>query len=226
MNESIETSRGNAQFRAVLFDFGGVIMSSPFDGFASYERKNGLPEGIIRTINSNNHLDNAWARLERGETDFDTFVTTFEAEALALGHRVNAVEMLMEVRGEIRPEMVNAVSICKEHFKTGLLTNNFPIGAHDRHGGEDFESLFDLILESHKAGVRKPDPKFYEIACSELGIHPTEAIFLDDLGINLKPARQMGMTTIKVTDPGQAISELSGLIGITLDGNGIGTTDG
>ena len=76
--------------------------------------------------------------------------------------------------------------------------------------------LFDVVVESSKAGCRKPDPRFYEIACEELGIEPSQAVFLDDLGINLKPARAMGMTTIKVTDPGEALRELEAVVGMVL----------
>lgn len=205
----------NAEFKAVLFDFGGVISSSPFEAFAHYEEANHLPRNFIRSLNANNPDTNAWAHLERNDVSFDEFCSLFEAEALAAGHIVNATEIMSLVAGEVRPAMVEAVRRCHEQLKTALLTNNFVSGI----AGSDASPVlayFDLILESSKAGVRKPDPYFYEMACRQLGIHPTQAVFLDDLGINLKPARAMGMTTIKVRDPNVAIADLEEVLGLVL----------
>jgi putative hydrolase of the HAD superfamily len=198
--------------RAVLWDFGGVILSSPFEAFAHYEAENGLPPGFLRRINATNPHDNAWALLERNAVPFDEFCTLFEAEALALGHAVDARAVLALLAGEVRPEMVEAVRRCHEHCKTGLLTNNF-VAPEGGIGLDEVLSLFDVIIESSKVGVRKPDPRFYQLACEALGIEPHEAVFLDDLGINLKPARQMGMHTIKVTDPAVALDELQAIVG-------------
>ena len=200
---------------AVLFDFGGVISSSPFDAFARYERERGLPDAFIRTVNSTDPDDNAWARLERNELDAEGFDRAFADESERLGHRVGGLEVLALLAGDLRPEMVRAVERCASRFKTALLTNN--IAGMDRTGaiGEVLE-LFDEIVESSVVGVRKPDPAFYAIACERLAIEPTQAVFLDDLGINLKPARAMGMATIKVGDPADAISQLEQLVGIAL----------
>ncbi|MHB1488751.1 MAG: HAD-IA family hydrolase [Acidimicrobiales bacterium] len=205
----------NTEFKAVLFDFGGVISSSPFEAFAHYEQANDLPPNLIRSLNTTNPDANAWAHLERNDVSFDEFCSLFEAEALAVGHAVNAAEIMALLAGEVRPAMVEAVRRCHEQLKTALLTNNFVSGI----SGSDPRPVlayFDLILESSKAGVRKPDPLFYEMACEQLGIHPTQAVFLDDLGINLKPAKAMGMTTIKVLDPDVAIADLEELLGLAL----------
>lgn len=202
--------------RAALFDFGGVILSSPFDAFARYEVDNGLPPGFIRGLNATNHHENAWAKLERSEVDYDTFCELFEAEAKAAGGVLNAREVMALLAGEVRPAMVEAVRRCREQLKTACLTNNFvsePAG--ERRVGPVLD-LFDVVVESSRVGVRKPDPRFYEIACSLLDVHPTEAVFLDDLGVNLKPARAMGMTTIKVEDPDEAIAELEQVVGFAL----------
>lgn len=208
---------------AALFDFGGVILSSPFEAFADYERAHGLPADFIRTLNATNPDTNAWARMERNEVSVDEFCELFEAEARDAGGEVDAHAVLASLRGQIRPAMVQAVRRCKEHLKTACLTNNFvaPDAAHPdgRMDPESFEGvmdLFDVVVESSKAGCRKPDPRFYEIACEELDIVPAEAVFLDDLGINLKPARAMGMTTIKVVDPDDAIAELEQVVGFPL----------
>ena len=207
---------------AALFDFGGVILSSPFDAFASYEREHALPDGFIRTLNATDPDHNAWARMERNEVSIAEFCELFEAEARVAGGEVNALEILAALRGEIRPEMVEALRRCHERLKTACLTNNFVDEDADPEGGGMPAKMatvmehFDVIVESSKAGCRKPDPRFYEIACELLGIEPSEAVFLDDLGINLKPARAMGMTTIKVTDPAEAIAELERVVGFPL----------
>jgi putative hydrolase of the HAD superfamily len=209
------------EIRAAFFDFGGVILSSPFEAFATYERTYGLPDGFIRGLNSTRPDTNAWAQLERGHVPFDEFCTLYEGEATAAGHAIDAREVMALLSGDVRPAMVEAVRRCKQHLKTACLTNNFvsfdefPVEAR-ADGRDDVLALFDVIVESSKVGVRKPDPRFYEIACDEVGVEPAEAVFLDDLGINLKPARAMGMTTIKVTDPDEALAELEAVVGFAL----------
>jgi putative hydrolase of the HAD superfamily len=202
--------------RSVMFDFGGVITSSPFEAFAHYEQEAGLPEGFIRLVNSTDPDSNAWSHLERGALDMDGFAVAFEAEALRLGHRVDGRRVLGLLGGEIRPAMVEAVRHCTEHFQTACVTNNFTME------GEGMPSevlavfdLFDVVVESRVVGVRKPEPRFYELACEMVGVAPNEVVYLDDLGINLKPARAMGMTTIKVTDPDAALAELAAVTGLT-----------
>ena len=205
--------------RAVLFDFGGVILSSPFEAFAGYERRAGLAEGTIRSINATNPDTNAWARLERSQVDLDYFVELFESEARELGHEVSGAEVLECLKGEVRPEMVDAVRLLRDRFATALLTNNFLTGSPDWSAGGSFHDLvdlFDVVVESSRVGCRKPERRFYELALEELDISAHEAVFLDDLGINLKPAREMGMATIKVLDPAVALAELESLVGMSL----------
>ena len=204
---------------AVLFDFGGVILTSPFDAFADYERRAGLPEGFLRRVNSTNPDANAWARLERSELDVSDFVVAFEQEAAELGHEVDGHEVLACLHGELRPEMVEAVRRCSEAMATALVTNNVLSDEPASSSGGSFAELvglFDVVVESSRVGVRKPEPRFYEIALEQLGVAASDAAFLDDLGINLKPARAMGMHTIKVDDPTVAIGELEALTGLTL----------
>ena len=206
---------------AALFDFGGVILSSPFEAFNAYEDEVGLERDTIRTINSTNPDVNAWARFERGELDPAGFVEVFQVEAAQLGFTVDAQRVLDGLRGHVRPEMVEALRRCGERLKTAMLTNNFrdPAGgsSHDPDSelGAIFE-MFDEVVESSLVGVRKPEPRFYEIACERLGVSPQECVFLDDLGINLKPAKAMGMTTIKVIDPAVALAELERVVGFPL----------
>lgn len=198
--------------RAVLFDFGGVILSSPFEAFARYEEEHGLPAGFLRSVNATDPDANAWARLERSELDLDGFAAEFERESAALGHRVSGWDVLALLAGELRPEMVDVVRHCAARYATGLLTNNVT-GLDVRPELAEVVACFDVVVESSAVGVRKPEPAFYELACELLAIEPSEAVFLDDLGVNLKPARAMGMATIKVHDPAQAIADLEAVLG-------------
>lgn len=210
-------------FEAVLFDYGGVITTSPFEGFARYETAAGLPEGLIRRINATNPDDNAWAHYERSDITRDQFVPIFEAEAAALGHVVDAEAVLGALRTEVRPAMVAALDTIAEHgMGLALLTNNLapdPVATAPTPRQAELAAIrqrFDVIVESAVAGCRKPEPRFYELACEGLGVAPDRCVFLDDLGVNLKPARAMGMVTIKVVDGDLALDELSRVLGFAL----------
>ncbi len=207
--------------KAVLWDFGGVILSSPFDAFRRYEAEHGLPIDFIRGVNTTNPHSNAWALLERDEITADQFDVLFADESSALGHRVRGADVLSLLAGEIRPEMVAMLDRVKDAgYKIACLTNNV-LGGDGERVGDDARSVavaaimdrFDVIVESSRVGVRKPEPRFYEIACEMLGVRPDECVFLDDLGINLKPAAAMGMITIKVTSALQAIADLGATLG-------------
>ena len=198
-----------------MFDFGGVILSSPFEAFAEYEAEIGLPPDTIRKINSTNPDTNAWAKFERREVDPQEFARLFEEEALLLGHELDAQRILEGLHGTVRPAMVDALSNCASKFKTAMLTNNItPMREQDLD--EEIKKvveIFDILVESSIEGCRKPEERFYEIACERLAVNPESCVFLDDLGINLKPARAMGMKTIKVVEPEKAIEELYEIIG-------------
>jgi len=206
-----------AEVRAVLWDFGGVILSSPFEAFASYERQEGLPEGFLRQLNATNPDSNAWARLERSDVDLAGFAELYEAEAAAAGHRIDAGAVLALLSGELRPAMVQALRrIRGEGLVQACLTNNVAGMEAARPELAEVMDIFDAVLESSKLGVRKPDPRFYDLALEAVDVTPTEAVFLDDLGINLKPARVLGITTIKVVDPDDALAELEEVLGFPL----------
>lgn len=203
--------------KAVLFDFGGVITTSPFESFANFEQRQGLPGGFIRSVNATNLHDNAWARLERGELTPAQFDKAFADESAAAGHRVNGYEVLALLAGEIRPVMRTAVQRIASDpaYVTAVLTNNFATGSDTVPAGwAEVLDMVDAVIESSRIGVRKPELRFYELACEELGIVATDAVFLDDLGVNLKPAKAMGMATIKVGDPVVALTELAGELGL------------
>jgi putative hydrolase of the HAD superfamily len=206
---------------AVIWDFGGVITTSPFEAFARFEAERGLPADIIRRTNAANHLENAWAKFERAEVDIDTFDELFATESLALGAEVRGRDVLPLLSGDLRPEMVEALKRVKTRFKTGCITNNLPANAIGSTGGRtlyiaEVMGLFDHVIESAKIGLRKPDRRIYQMMVDALDADPRRCVYLDDLGVNLKPAREMGMTTIKVQDAPLALAELEAATGLSL----------
>ena len=198
--------------KAVLWDFGGVILSSPFESFNRYEEEHGLPKDFLRTVNATNPDANAWARLERSDITPAQFDAAFAAEAEALGHRVPGADVLALLAGDVRDEMVTLLDELKQRgYLLACLTNNIG-GTHaSAERAETINAImsrFDVVVESSKVGTRKPETEFYEMACKLLGVDPSECVFLDDLGVNLKPAAAMGMKTIKVASADQAINDL------------------
>ncbi len=208
---------------AVIWDFGGVITSSPFEAFNRFERERGLPHNFVRTVNATNPDDNAWAKFERSEIDAANFDTLFADEAHALGQSVRGAEILALLSGDVRPGMVAALKACKAQFRVGCITNNVHTGkgagmaATSEKAAQVAEvmSLFDAVIESSKVGVRKPDPRIYQMMCETLGVHPSACVYLDDLGINCKPAAGLGMQAIKVSGEAQALAALSAIVGLS-----------
>jgi putative hydrolase of the HAD superfamily len=214
-----------ADFSHVIFDFGGVITSSPFDAFNRLEAERGLPNDFIRSVNAINRDDNAWAKFERAEIDADGFDAAFAAEAAALGHELDGAPVIACLAGDIRPAMVAALDMLKaKGFGLGCITNNVKAGrgaAMARSADkalqiENIMARFDHVIESSKAGVRKPDPRIYLMMCEALGVEPAQCIYLDDLGINCKPAATLGMHAIKVTSGPQALKELGVILNLPL----------
>lgn len=210
--------------KAVIWDFGGVLTTSPFEAFERYERARGLPAGYLRSVNAANPDANAWARFERAEIDEAAFDALFLAESTARGHAAPGREILPLLSGEVRPAMVAALKVCKQKFKAGCITNNVASGRGAGMAASEAASrrmaevmrLFDVVIESSKVGVRKPDPAIYRMMCDRLGVEPHACIYLDDLGINCKPAAAMGMTAIKVVSEAQALADLARLTGLDL----------
>ena len=208
-------------YRAVIFDVGGVIVDSPLPHFEAFERRSGLPAGTITALIGAGGATNAWARHERGEIDLDTFAALFGAEAAAEGHAVDGRALLAGLVGPVRPEMAAAIeTIRRRGLLVGLLTNTFPTSNGDLGMGRPdlarIVALADAVVESSRVGLRKPEPEFYELACRRLRIAPREAVFLDDLGVNLKTARALGMRTIKVDDVDGALAELEDVLGFSV----------
>ena len=149
------------------------------------------------------------------------FARLFEAEARDLGHEVDGAAVIGLLAGDLRPEMVESLKRVKAKFKTGCITNNLPANAIGSHSGRklyvaEVMALFDHVIESAKIGLRKPDPRIYRMMAETLQVDPKNCVYLDDLGVNLKPAREMGMTTIKVLNAAQAITELEAATGLAL----------
>ncbi|QUD86939.1 HAD-IA family hydrolase [Phenylobacterium montanum] len=209
---------------AVIWDFGGVFTTSPFEAFNRYEAARGLPKDLIRTINATNPHDNAWALFERSEIDAKGFDETFAAEAKALGFDLRGSEVLPLLSGDVRPRVVEALKACKARFKVGCITNNVQgaghgtgmAATHDKAAQvAEIMLLFDAVIESSKTGIRKPDPRIYQMMCELLEVAPEACVYLDDLGINCKPAAQLGMAAIKVGDEDQLLADLSKATGLT-----------
>jgi putative hydrolase of the HAD superfamily len=207
---------------AVVWDFGGVFTTSPFEAFNRFETGRGIPLDHIRTVNATNALENAWAKFERAEIDAAGFDRMFAEESRALGHEVRGADVLPLLSGDVRPRMVAALKACKQHFKVACITNNVATGqgagmaSTTEKAGQVAEimGLFDMVIESSKVGVRKPDPRIYQMMCELLEVKPETCIYLDDLGINCKPAAQLGMTAIKVESEAQALAALAKATGL------------
>ncbi len=208
-------------FQAVIFDFGGVITESPFEAFNKLEAARGLPKDSIRRINATNPHDNAWAKFERAEINPDAFDAAFAEEARAQGFELGGRDVIACLAGAIRPSMLEALRRISARFKTGCITNN--VKSDNKHGGmwsnrsvDEAMGLFQHVIESSKVGIRKPDPRIYRMMTDALAVEPQRCIYLDDLGINLKPAREMGMTTIKVESAPPTLAALEGHLRLTL----------
>lgn len=213
------------KIEAVIWDFGGVLTSSPFEAFNRFEAERGLPLDLIRRVNATNPDTNAWALFERAEIDTTGFDVKFLEESTALGHPVRGGDVLPLLSGDIRPRTVAALRKCRDNFKVGCITNNVKTGAGAGMASStekaaavaEIMTLFSHVIESSKVGLRKPDPRIYALMCETLDVDPKACVYLDDLGINLKPAREMGMTTIKVGAEAPALADLSAATGLSFD---------
>ncbi len=203
-------------FRAVIFDLGGVVFPSPFEAFDAYDHGHGLAKGTVRSLIRRSSEEGAWAALERGELSMDEFVVALEAEADGAGIRLDARKLMGLIGSSLgpRPEMVQAITRIRERgLRTAALTNNWSDERKRTTPHALPDLAFDVVIESAREGLRKPDPRIYALTIARLDVLASECVFLDDLGINLKPAREMGMTTIKVGDPGAALRELGAALG-------------
>lgn len=201
-------------YKAIIWDFGGVITSSPFEAFNKFENNNNLPKDIIRTINSENPDTNAWAKFESNRITIDEFDILFQNEAKLKGFDIKGKEIINLLKGTLRVNMVNFLRELKPNYKLGCITNNVKSTSNKNSDKDVLKvmSLFDHIIESSEVGIRKPNPDIYLMSCKALDVKPNQCIYLDDLGINLKPAKKLGMMTIKVTNPEDAIQDVRNLL--------------
>ncbi|MGH8596749.1 MAG: HAD-IA family hydrolase [Gammaproteobacteria bacterium] len=212
----------NPAVRTVLWDFGGVLTESPFLAFRRFEKLRGLPANFLSEVNARNPDENAWARFERSELNPEEFDSAYAAETRDAGFEIRGLDVIDLLYGDIRPEMVRALRTCKKYYTNACVTNNVNAGPGRgidrdpqlRARCQAVLDLFDAVIESSKVGARKPEPRFFELVCAQLRIAPENAVYLDDLGANLKPARAMGMRTIKVGDPATALAELEAALAI------------
>jgi putative hydrolase of the HAD superfamily len=205
---------------AVVFDLGGVVMDSPLHAITRYERDHGLAQNAINRAIVAAGDDSAWSRLERGELAVKDFFPAFEADCRAHGVEVSGARMMDYIAEAAvpRPRMMEAIGrIRARGLRVAALTNNW-VTSEVRPGRETLRELFHVFIESSVVGMRKPDPRIYQLTCRDLGVEPAQTAFLDDIGRNLKAARVLGMTTIKVEDPDVALRELSGVLGFDLAG--------
>jgi putative hydrolase of the HAD superfamily len=204
-------------YQAVIFDLGGVVFPSPFEAFDAYDLDSGLEPGTVRALIKTSSETGAWAALERGELTMPDFYASVGVEAEAAGFALDGARLMSMIASGFgpRPAMARAITRIREHgLGTAALTNNWPRTDENAPSTNGNALGFDVIVESALVGLRKPDPRIYELVLSELAVEAGATVFLDDLGINLKPARAMGMTTIKVTDPDEALAELAEILGI------------
>ena len=205
---------------AVIFDLGGVVLDSPLHAIARFERQAGIPAGFVNRVVVATGPGGAWSRLERGELRVEEWIPAFERDCEAAGQPLSAARMMEAIRSasEPRPRMIAAIrAIRAQGLRVGALTNNWVADEPTENRlGQELRELFDAFVESSLVGLRKPDPRIYEHACRELGVAPEASIFLDDIGANLKAARALGMHTIKVDTPEQALAELESALGFSL----------
>jgi putative hydrolase of the HAD superfamily len=202
--------------RAVIFDIGGVLTTSPVQSIRAFEEQSGLPERALGPLLADH--DGAWSLFEKSEISPAEFVAAFEEETVGRGLDVDGWKFLEAFYTAlvVRDEMVHAVRAIRERMKVAAITNNITREERSAENPLALDDLFDVVIESSKVGVRKPDPRIYLMACEEMGVAPGECVFLDDFGVNLKAARQLGMTTIKVDETTTALDELEATLGFSL----------
>ena len=214
----------NGKLEAILWDFGGVFTTSPFENFNLLEERCGAPRDFIRTLNSVNPTTNAWAQFESNQVSLEEFDELFAKESKLAGHEIRGKEVISMLSGDLRPKMVELLKLCKEQYKVACITNNVKAGRGPGMSSNDDKAskvskvmvLFDDVIESSVEGIRKPNPEIYKLACQRISVEPEKCLFIDDLGINLKPAKELGMKTIKVLSEAQALKDICLITNINL----------
>ena len=214
----------NGKLEAILWDFGGVFTTSPFENFNLLEERCGAPRDFIRTLNSVNPTTNAWAQFESNQVSLEEFDELFAKESKLAGHEIRGKAVISMLSGDLRPKMVELLKLCKEQYKVACITNNVKAGRGPGMSSDDDKAskvskvmaLFDDVIESSVEGIRKPNPEIYKLACQRISVEPEKCLFIDDLGINLKPAKELGMKTIEVLSEAQALKDICLITNINL----------
>ena len=214
----------NGKLDAILWDFGGVFTTSPFENFNLLEERCGAPRDFIRTLNSVNPTTNAWAQFESNQVSLEEFDELFAKESKLAGHEIRGKDVISMLSGDLRPKMVELLKLCKKQYKVACITNNVKAGQGPGMSRDDAKAskvskvmeLFDDVIESSVEGIRKPNPEIYKLACQRISVEPDKCLFIDDLGINLKPAKELGMKTIKVLSETQALKDICLITDINL----------
>ncbi|XP_059510966.1 acyl-CoA dehydrogenase family member 10-like isoform X2 [Stegostoma tigrinum] len=210
------------QYKAVIFEMGGVLIPSPATLAAEWEFRNSLQAGWLWKTILSGEKRVAWDRCMLGELTFEEFAAVVSKEK----QNSNIIKpylqaMTSQLKYQI-PAMREAIQCIRaEGLKTAILTNNFWFKDQSFLPVEKVD--FDVIIESCREGIKKPNPEIYKLCLEHLKVHPTESIYLDDSGQNLEPAAQLGMITIKVGDTNTAIQKLESLLRFPLHGYVYGT---
>lgn len=205
-------------FKAVIFDLGGVVFSSPMQAFSKLEQQHGLEKNFLNRMIVRNGNESAWSKLERGLLSLDAqFYKTFDEEITQAGAQDFSSEALMKEVSQsmgVNQCMLDAIqNLRNANYKVAALTNNW-IESKGREGfGESIKKHFDIFVESAIEGIQKPDPAIYLRTLKRLEVKATESVFLDDIGRNLKSAQSLGIHTIKVTNAMDAVKELEKVLG-------------
>ena len=199
--------------KIVLWDYGGVLTESPIINFRKFENDNNYSLNTIVKINSDNKYNNAWAKLEKDEISIEQFSKLFREEAKQFGiPNINTDKLLECLNVKLNIKMVELLENVSKFYSCVCLTNNFK-----KMSSYDFENIkhnFSLIIESCKIGLRKPEKEIYTYVLKVLKVSAKEILFIDDLGINLKPAKELGFQTYKFIDTNKTISYMKNMLKI------------
>ncbi|XP_077008977.1 bifunctional epoxide hydrolase 2 isoform X2 [Tamandua tetradactyla] len=218
--------------RAAVFDLDGVLaLPSVAAAFSRTEEALALPRGILTEAFKKGGRDDCSVRLMKGEITFSQWVPLMEENCRkhseASGTNLPENFSINEIFGEaISARKINfpilqaALTLRKKGFKTCILTNNWLDDSVQRGSLAqlmcELRPHFDFLIESCHVGMTKPEPQIYKFLLDTLKVNPNEVVFLDDIGANLKPARDLGMATILVQDADTALRELEKVTGIQL----------
>jgi putative hydrolase of the HAD superfamily len=199
-------------FDAVLFDFSGVLTTSPWPALA--ESGGGDLELVVGPYHED--TDHPWHRLERGEITLETWLTEVQALAASTGATFDLAP-LQRLFGELQVHddvVAHIVALRSDGYRTALITNNVAEGSNAWRSLVAVDDLFDVVVDSSSVGMRKPNPAIFTHTLDLLGVPADRAVFLDDAEGNLVGARRAGLHTVLVGDPPSgALAELDGLLG-------------